>query len=87
MVERQTLTLIKLPFAEDVRQYKFAPLDSVKTITGKTLDIHRFIPNEELQEAMNDFVDALSLTGLSGVHDEYEIIRIFHVVDLKIMGN
>ena len=52
---------VELPFAEDVRQYKFAPLDTVKTISGKKLDKHRFIPSEELQEAMNDYVDSMDI--------------------------
>ncbi|KAK6353706.1 ATP-dependent DNA helicase II subunit 2 [Orbilia blumenaviensis] len=67
--EFECLVEVQLPFAEDVRQYKFAPLDTVKTITGKVLDKHRFIPTEELQEAMNDYVDSMDLMNLEGLND------------------
>ncbi|KAF3928883.1 hypothetical protein ABW20_dc0109269 [Dactylellina cionopaga] len=67
--EYECLVDIQLPFAEDIRQYKFAPLDVVKTLTGKILDKHRFIPTQELQEAMNDYVDAMDLTNLEGLND------------------
>lgn len=54
---------IPLPFAEDVRNYKFPPLDEVVTITGKKLTEHeRFLPSNELQEVMNDFVEAMDIS-------------------------
>ncbi|KAK6510326.1 ATP-dependent DNA helicase II subunit 2 [Arthrobotrys conoides] len=65
----ECLVEVQLPFAEDTRQYKFAPLDTVKTITGKVLDKHRFIPTQELQEAMDDYVDSMDLTNLEGLND------------------
>ncbi|EPS42810.1 hypothetical protein H072_3234 [Dactylellina haptotyla CBS 200.50] len=68
--EYECLVDVQLPFGEDMRRYKFAPLDTVKTITGKTLAKHRLIPTEELQEAMNDYVDAMDLTNLEGANDE-----------------
>ncbi|KAK6529171.1 ATP-dependent DNA helicase II subunit 2 [Arthrobotrys megalospora] len=67
--EFECLVEVQLPFAEDMRQYKFAPLDTVKTITGKVLDKHRLIPTEELQEAMNDYVDSMDLMNLEGLND------------------
>lgn len=50
-----------LPFAEDIRQYRFPPLDKIVTVSGKTLTSHRNLPNDELLSAMDQFVDNLSL--------------------------
>ncbi|KAK7744373.1 ATP-dependent DNA helicase yku80 [Diatrype stigma] len=55
---------VPLPFAEDVRSYKFPPLDQVVTVTGKKLTEHdRFLPSNELQEVMNDYVDAMDISS------------------------
>ncbi|KAK0822440.1 ATP-dependent DNA helicase yku80, partial [Friedmanniomyces endolithicus] len=43
---------IELPFAEDMRSYKFPPLDRVVTVSGKEIKIHRNLPNEDLLDAM-----------------------------------
>ncbi|KIW99718.1 uncharacterized protein Z518_11131 [Rhinocladiella mackenziei CBS 650.93] len=56
-----------LPFAEDVRTYRFPPLDKVITVSGKELTEHRNLPNEKLLQSMSDFVDSASL-----VHDDEE---------------
>ena len=56
-----------LPFAEDIRAYRFPPLDKVLTVGGKTLAEHRNLPNEDLLQSMSDFVDEMSL-----VNDEDE---------------
>lgn len=53
---------IPLPFAEDVRTYRFAPLDRVVTISGTTLTRHRNIPSEELEKAMSAYVDSMNLS-------------------------
>ncbi|KAK3948886.1 SPOC like C-terminal domain-containing protein [Pseudoneurospora amorphoporcata] len=53
---------VPLPFAEDVRSYQFPPLDKVLTITGNILTEHRLLPNDNLQQAMSDYVDAMDLT-------------------------
>lgn len=52
----------ELPFQEDVRSYKFPPLDRVLTVSGKTLTVHRNLPDVELQNAMDDFVDSLDIS-------------------------
>ena len=52
----------ELPFAEDIRSYKFAPLDRVVTVSGKTLTLHRNLPNDELQDAMSAYVDSMDLS-------------------------
>ncbi|KAF4548829.1 ATP-dependent DNA helicase II subunit 2-like protein [Elsinoe fawcettii] len=54
---------VELPFAEDVRQYRFPPLDRILTISGKTITQHRSLPNQDLQDAMSAYVDAMDLTS------------------------
>ncbi|KAH6687152.1 SPOC like C-terminal domain-containing protein [Plectosphaerella plurivora] len=53
---------IPLPFAEDVRTYRFPPLDRVVTVNGQTLTKHRLLPSDELADAMSDYVDAVDLS-------------------------
>ncbi|KAK5728167.1 ATP-dependent DNA helicase yku80 [Elasticomyces elasticus] len=60
---------IELPFAEDMRSYKFPPLDRVITVSGKEIKIHRNLPNDDLQNAMSDFVDSMDLSTF-GKDDE-----------------
>ncbi|OAL30921.1 hypothetical protein AYO20_08506 [Fonsecaea nubica] len=55
-----------LPFAEDVRSYRFPPLDKVLTVSGKSLTEHRNLPSEALLQSMSDFVDSMSLVGGDG---------------------
>jgi ATP-dependent DNA helicase 2 subunit 2 len=52
----------ELPFAEDVRSYRFPSLDKIVTISGKILTQHRNLPSNELQRAMNTFVDKMDLS-------------------------
>lgn len=52
---------VELPFAEDVRPYKFPPLDKVVTVSGKILQEHRNLPSAKLQSAMDDLVDSMDL--------------------------
>ncbi|KAJ6785724.1 hypothetical protein PWT90_07098 [Aphanocladium album] len=59
--ELECLYDIPLPFAEDVRSYKFPPLDKVITVTGQTLTTHRLLPTDDLAEAMGEYVDAMDL--------------------------
>ncbi|KAK3388184.1 SPOC like C-terminal domain-containing protein [Sordaria brevicollis] len=60
---------VPLPFAEDVRSYQFPPLDKVLTITGNVLTEHRLLPNDNLQQAMSDYVDAMDLTDFGQDED------------------
>ncbi|KAK4635019.1 ATP-dependent DNA helicase II subunit 2 [Fulvia fulva] len=62
---------IELPFAEDLRSYKFPPLDRVVTVSGKVLKVHRNLPADELQDAMSDYVDSMDLSTF-GKDDEGE---------------
>ena len=70
---------IQLPFAEDVRQYRFPPLDRVVTVSGKSLRQHRFLPNDALVDAMDAYVDAMDLSTLDVDEDgnptEYAAIQ------------
>lgn len=59
---------VELPFAEDIRQYKFPPLDRVVTVAGKSLYKHRNIPEPDLQQAMDEYVDNMDLSTFS--HDD-----------------
>jgi ATP-dependent DNA helicase 2 subunit 2 len=58
-----------LPFAEDLRSYRFPPLDKVLTVSGKSLASHRNLPSDDLQAAMDKFVDSMELTDIGG--EEY----------------
>ena len=53
---------VQLPFAEDVRPYKFPPLDRVVTVSGKIITEHRNLPTDHLKSAMNDYVDQMDLS-------------------------
>jgi ATP-dependent DNA helicase 2 subunit 2 len=57
----ECLTDVELPFAEDVRQYRFPPLDKVVTVSGKTITKHRNLPSDDIMKAMSDYVDHMSL--------------------------
>ncbi|KAF2139738.1 uncharacterized protein K452DRAFT_310629 [Aplosporella prunicola CBS 121167] len=59
----------ELPFAEDMRGYRFPPLDRIVTVGGKTLHQHRNLPSDELTQAMSDYVDNMDLSTL-GKDDE-----------------
>ena len=53
---------VQLPFTEDVRSYKFPPLDRVVTVSGKIITEHRHLPTKELTAAISDYVDAMDLS-------------------------
>jgi ATP-dependent DNA helicase 2 subunit 2 len=54
----------ELPFAEDVRSYRFPPLDKIVTVSGNVLTQHRNLPSNNLQSAMSTFVDKMDLSTL-----------------------
>lgn len=58
----EALVEAELPFEEDMRRYKFPPLDKKLTISGKTINEHKDLPNAELTQAMSDYVDAMDLS-------------------------
>jgi ATP-dependent DNA helicase 2 subunit 2 len=53
---------VELPFAEDMRSYKFPPLDRVLTVSGKEVKVHRTLPSDKLLDAMSDYVDSMDLS-------------------------
>jgi ATP-dependent DNA helicase 2 subunit 2 len=57
----ECLLEVQLPFFEDVRSYKFPPLDRVITISGKELKEHRNLPSNDLTNAMSKYVDSMEL--------------------------
>lgn len=65
----------QLPFAEDLRSYRFPPLDKVLTVSGKSLIQHRNLPNKDLTDAMDAFVDSMILSD-----DQYCIEETFSPV-------
>lgn len=67
----ECLTDTELPFAEDVRNYKFPPLDRIPTISGKILTEHRNLPTPDLRQAMDRYVDAMDISTF-GRTDEGE---------------
>lgn len=71
--EFECLYDVELPFAEDVRSYKFPPLDRVVTVSGKTLTLHRNLPNDALQTAMDAYVDSMDLSTFGKDADGQEV--------------
>ncbi|KAL8898376.1 MAG: hypothetical protein Q9207_006729 [Kuettlingeria erythrocarpa] len=61
-VDYECLLDVQIPFTEDVRSYKFPPLDRVVTISGKEIKEHRNLPNDDLKSAMSDYVDRMDLS-------------------------
>lgn len=89
----EALVDAELPFEEDMRRYKFPPLDRKLTVSGKTITEHRDLPTQDLMSAMSDYVDTMDLSTLGrdddGNEDEYAKIedtyaplvhRINHVI-------
>lgn len=68
-VDYECLLDVQLPYAEDVRSYRFPPLDRVITVSGKEIWEHRNLPNDALSAAMSDYVDRMDLSDL-GKDDE-----------------
>lgn len=62
--EFECLYDVELPFAEDVRSYKFPPLDRVLTVSGKEVEVHRNLPSDDLLDAMSEYVDNMDLSTL-----------------------
>ena len=60
-----------LPFAEDIRPYRFPPLDKMVTVSGKLIVQHRHLPNPDLSASMSEFVDAMDLSLLGDDNSEY----------------
>lgn len=63
-VDYECLLDVQLPYAEDVRPYRFPPLDRVITVSGKEIREHRNLPSDALSAAMSDYVDRMDLSDL-----------------------
>lgn len=92
-LEWEALVDVELPFEEDMRRYKFPPLDRKLTVSGKVITEHKDLPTEDLVNAMSDYVDAMDLSTFGrdedGNEEEYAKIedtyapivhRINHVI-------
>jgi ATP-dependent DNA helicase 2 subunit 2 len=60
---------VELPFAEDLRSYKFPPLDRVLLVSGREIKVHRNLPGDDLQHAMSDYVDSMDLSSFGRADD------------------
>ncbi|KAJ8110149.1 hypothetical protein OPT61_g6930 [Boeremia exigua] len=71
----ECLVDVELPFEEDMRRYKFPPLDRKLTVSGKVITEHRDLPNADLTAAMDAYVNAMDLSTFGededGNPDEY----------------
>jgi ATP-dependent DNA helicase 2 subunit 2 len=50
-----------MPFADDVRKYTFASLETLVTKDGNTVKTHPYLPTDDQLDAMDAFVDAMDL--------------------------
>ncbi|RAL10388.1 ATP-dependent DNA helicase 2 subunit KU80 [Aspergillus homomorphus CBS 101889] len=66
----------QLPFAEDVRTYRFPPLDKVLTVSGKVVTQHRNLPSEDLMDAMEKYVLSMELTDTDENGDPVDTLPI-----------
>ncbi|KAF9886076.1 ATP-dependent DNA helicase II subunit 2 [Aspergillus nanangensis] len=57
----ECLLEVQLPFAEDIRTYRFPPLDKVITVSGKVVTQHRNLPTDDLLDAMDKYVNSMEL--------------------------
>jgi len=78
----ECLLEVQLPFAEDVRSYRFPPLDKVVTVSGKVVTEHRNLPNEDLLDAMSKYVDNMELIE----HDENGLVLPTQPLNIRIFA-
>jgi ATP-dependent DNA helicase 2 subunit 2 len=74
--DQECLITFEIPFAEDVRRYRFPPLDRVITVSGKTIKEHRNLPNDDLMQAMSDYVDSMDISEFG--EDDDGCVYLFH---------
>ncbi|CAE7014733.1 ATP-dependent DNA helicase II subunit 2 [Pyrenophora teres f. teres] len=95
-LEWEALVDVELPFEEDMRRYKFPPLDRKLTVSGKTITEHKDLPTDDLLGAMSEYVDAMDLSTFGrdedGNEEEYAkpedtfsplVHRINHVIQWR----
>ncbi|KAI0327975.1 SPOC domain-like protein [Cubamyces sp. BRFM 1775] len=60
---------VQMPFADDIRNFPFASLETLVNKRGEVIKEHPYLPNDEQMEAMEKFVDAMDLME-AGEKDE-----------------
>ncbi|KAI0735882.1 SPOC domain-like protein [Earliella scabrosa] len=60
---------VQMPFADDVRNFPFASLETLINKKGEVVTEHPYLPTAEQMSAMEDFVDAMDLSD-AGEKDE-----------------
>ena len=65
----EALIDVPLPFAEDVRVYRFPPLDKVISSSGTSIMKHRYLPTDDLQGSMSEYVDSMDLSAFGRDED------------------
>ncbi|RPD59404.1 SPOC domain-like protein [Lentinus tigrinus ALCF2SS1-7] len=60
---------VQMPFAEDVRNFPFASLETLVNKKGEIVTDHPYLPTKEQLNAMEEFVDAMDLSD-AGEKDE-----------------
>ena len=58
-----------MPFADDIRNFPFASLETLINKKGEVVTEHPYLPNNEQMDAMEQFVDAMDLSD-AGEKDE-----------------
>ena len=66
-----------MPFADDVRKYTFASLDTLINKQGETVTKHAYLPTEEQLKAMDNFVDAMDLMDAGEKDEDGHVCIIF----------
>ena len=59
-----------MPFADDVRNYPFASLETLINKKGEIVTEHPYLPTNEQMDAMEEFVDAMDLTDAGEKNEE-----------------
>jgi ATP-dependent DNA helicase 2 subunit 2 len=82
----EALVDVPLPFAEDVRTYRFAPLDRVINSSGGLMEKHKNLPKKDLKDAMSAFVDSMDLST-AGKDDEGYCKPFFLFFSREVFAN
>ena len=75
-----------LPFAEDLRTYRFPPLDKIVTVSGKTITSHRNLPSKDLMSSMSDYIDNMSLVNPTTQEERFAIEDVYSPILHTIEG-
>ncbi|BGP23482.1 ATP-dependent DNA helicase 2 subunit 2 [Rhodotorula toruloides] len=67
--QREYCYWVRFPFAEDIRPFQFPSLERIFNRKQVRKMEHKFLPTDEMDEAMKEFVDAMDITQ-AGEPDE-----------------